>query len=60
MEMGNYVIYVAIEEESGSESVVGYVAVRADYISYPPKKKGGTYFHVVPVVELAYLGRDRR
>lgn len=56
---GNYTTYVAVEEETGNENVVGYVAVRADFILYPPRKKGGTYRHIVPVVQIAYLGRDR-
>ena len=56
---GKYATYVAVEEETGSEMIVGYFAVRADYILYPPTR-GSTYRHVVPVVEIAYLGRDRR
>jgi hypothetical protein len=58
MTVGKYATYVAIEEETGTEAVVGYVAVRADFIRYPPPRKGG-YEYVVPVVEIAYLGRDR-
>lgn len=54
---GKYATYVAVEEETGNENVVGYVAVRADFISYPPKKG---YTRVDPVVQIAYLGRDRK
>jgi len=35
---GNYAAYVAVELETGNEIVVGYVAVRADFIQYPPQK----------------------
>jgi len=56
---GKYATYVAVEEETGNESVVGFVTMRADFIAYPPRKKGGTYIHVVPVIQIAYLGRDR-
>lgn len=56
---GKYATYVAVEEETGNENVVGFVTVRADYISFPPKTPRGTYIHVVPVVQIAYLGRDR-
>lgn len=53
-----YATYVAVEQETGSETIVGYVTLRADFILTPAKKKGG-YEHVVPAVEIAYLGRDR-
>ena len=55
---GTYATYIALEEETGNEAVVGYVAVRADHIMYP-SRKGKLYRHVVPVVQIAYLGRDR-
>lgn len=59
MVAGKYVTYVAVEEETENENVVGFVAVRADFIAYPPRKAGATYIPVVPVIQIAYLGRDR-
>jgi hypothetical protein len=54
-----YATYIAIEEETGDETVVGYVALRATFISYPVAK-GKTYQHIVPAIEISYLARDRK
>jgi len=56
---GTHTTYVALEEETGEEAVVGYVTLQAAFILYPPRKPGGHYRHIVPVVEIAKLGRDR-
>jgi hypothetical protein len=50
--------YVALEKETGNENVVGYVAVRAVCIIYPPRRRGGIYREVRPAIEITYLGRD--